>query len=406
MAGLLPMLSVALAGLIAIPVLLFCLETIAAVAFAPSESEVPQASDARWRIAVLVPAHNESAGLLKTLQDIQSQLLAGDRLLVVADNCTDDTAANAKAAGAEVIERHNPEQFGKGYALDFGLRHLSADPPQIVIVVDADCRLSPDAIERLAAVCMLTGRPAQALNLMSAPEESEIDYRVALFAYRVKNWIRPLGLRVLGLPCQLSGTGMAFPWTVIGSVNLATALEVEDLKLGLDLAQAGHPPLFVQLAKVTSEFPSTIRGAKSQRRRWERGHIRMIGSVIPRLVGRNLLRGDLRLLALSLDAAVPPLTFLGILVVFATLVSSLLALAGVSHAAFAVSAASMAALAIAVLLSWWKVGRDVLPPRAILSVLPYVARKIPLYRQILSRGDDAQWIRTDRAGLGPSSEQR
>jgi len=90
MAGLLPMLSVALAGLIAIPVLLFCLETIAAVAFAPSESEVPQASDARWRIAVLVPAHNESAGLLKTLQDIQSQLLAGDRLLVVADNCTDD----------------------------------------------------------------------------------------------------------------------------------------------------------------------------------------------------------------------------------------------------------------------------------------------------------------------------
>jgi len=406
MAGILSILSVALAGIVAIPVVLFCLETIAAIALAPAKVGLPQATGSRRRIAVLVPAHDESKGLLKTLRDIQSQLNAGDRLLVVADNCSDNTAAVAREAGAEVIERHDPANFGKGYALDFGVRHLSADPPQVVVVIDADCHLSENTLDRLTAACTLTGRPTQALYLMSAPEKSEIDHRVAVFAYRVKNWLRPLGLHALGLPCQLSGTGMAFPWHVVSAAKLATASEVEDLKLGLDLAQAGHPPLFVQSAEITSEFPSTRRGEKSQRKRWEGGHLRMIGSVIPRLVGRNLMRGNFRLLAMSLDAAVPPLTLLCMLTVAGTLASSLLVFAGVSHIAFTVSATSMAALMIAVLLCWWKVGRDVLPARAMLLVLPYIARKIPLYRQILSGGDDAQWIRTDRTRLGTTSERR
>ena len=52
----------------------------------------------------------------------------------------------------------------------------------------------------------------QILDLMTAPEDSPINYRVAEFAWRVNNWVRPLGLAALGLPCQLMGTGMAFPW--------------------------------------------------------------------------------------------------------------------------------------------------------------------------------------------------
>ena len=96
------------------------------------------------------------AGLLPTLADIKAQLRAGDRLLVVADNCTDDTAAVAAAAGAEVIARNDPEKIGKGYALEWGLQHLSADPPDIVIVIDADCRLSDNAIENLSTASTLT----------------------------------------------------------------------------------------------------------------------------------------------------------------------------------------------------------------------------------------------------------
>ena len=94
---------------------------------------------ARPHIAVLMPAHNESAGIARPLNAIRMQLQPGDRVLVVADNCTDDTAEIALANGAEVIVRNDAERRGKGYALEFGVRHLEAQPPEVVIVIDADC---------------------------------------------------------------------------------------------------------------------------------------------------------------------------------------------------------------------------------------------------------------------------
>ena len=204
------------------------------------------AGNLRPRIGVLVPAHNESENLLPTIADIKAQLAPGDRLLVLADNCCDDTASVARAAGAEVVERDDLTKIGKGYALDWGIRHLSADPPSIVVLIDADCRLSAETINRLVHATSRTGRPSQAVYLMTAPAGSSINYQVAEFAWRVKNWIRPLGLHGLNLPCQLVGTGMAFPWEVIQSANLATEHLVEDLKLGLDLAAPGIRPCFAR----------------------------------------------------------------------------------------------------------------------------------------------------------------
>jgi len=93
--------------------------------------------------AVLVPAHNESQNLVPTLLDIRAQLGEGDRLVVVADNCTDDTAEVARACQAEVIVRNCPEKRGKSYALDWGVRNLGEVRPDTVIIVDADCRLGP-----------------------------------------------------------------------------------------------------------------------------------------------------------------------------------------------------------------------------------------------------------------------
>jgi cellulose synthase/poly-beta-1,6-N-acetylglucosamine synthase-like glycosyltransferase len=402
-AAVLSFVLVTFAGLSAIPILLFCIEVVAAVVMPQREFKLSGRGGLRPRIAALVPAHNESGALLHTIEDIKKQLRAGDRLLVVADNCTDDTAAIARAAGAEVAERHDPAKIGKGYALDWGLRHLAADPPGVVVVIDADCRLADDTLDRLTTACATTHQPVQALNLMVAPDKSTLDYRAAMFAFRIKNWVRPLGLGALGLPCQLMGTGMAFPWDVIRSINLATELEVEDLKLGLDLTRAGHPPLFCPLASVESHFPSSIRGAKSQRKRWEQGHIGIIGTAIPRLIYHGFARGDVRLLALALDAAAPPLTVLGMLATLMLVLSISGVLLGLSAAALAVSAISLSMFVFAVFLCWLKFGRDILPPTAFPSVLFYVAGKMPLYRQMLSRGSHPRWIRTDRAKIGTDS---
>jgi cellulose synthase/poly-beta-1,6-N-acetylglucosamine synthase-like glycosyltransferase len=242
----------------------------------------------------------------------------------------------------------------------------------------------------------MTHRPVQALYLMTAPDGSRINHEVAEFAWRVKNWLRPLGLGALGLPCQLMGTGMALPWDLIGFADLANACLVEDLKLGLDLASNGHPPVFCPYACVRSQFPSSIQGARSQRKRWEQGHVTTILSAVPRLLWRAIAQRNWQLLALTLDLAVPPLSLLGMLLIGMLGVAALAAIVVCSSITLTITAASLFAFLLANFLAWFRCGRDVLPPRAILSIGPYLFGKLVLYRDILSSGSDAQWIRTDR----------
>ena len=163
-------------------VILSCLTVVVATLFVEilaarrALKRIVDAPPLAWpRVAVLVPAHNESVGIIPTLADAQSQLRSGDRLLVVADNCSDDTAEVARAGGAAVLEREDPERRGKGYALSAGVAHLSADPPDIVVIVDADCRLSPNAIPRLAARCAQSRRPTQANYVMRAPSGGDAE---------------------------------------------------------------------------------------------------------------------------------------------------------------------------------------------------------------------------------------
>ena len=82
---------------LALPVLVFSLQVLIGALPLPT-GRLPLAT--RPRLAVLIPAHNESSSLLPTLASVRAQLMPGDRLLVVADNCDDDTAHVAETAGA------------------------------------------------------------------------------------------------------------------------------------------------------------------------------------------------------------------------------------------------------------------------------------------------------------------
>ena len=102
-------------------------------------------------------------------------------------------------------------------------------------------------------------------NPESAPDRSAVSQRVAEFAWRVKNALRPRGLAALGLPCQLMGTGMAFPRDVLRSADLATGHLAEDLHLGLQLASIGRAPFFCPTAVVRSEH---VPAAEIEFLRW------------------------------------------------------------------------------------------------------------------------------------------
>ena len=263
------------AGTLSVPSAVYAIECL--VGSLPLQSrDFPRIEKGRRpTVAVLVPAHDEESGIEATLASIRRQLFDRDRLVVIADNCSDRTAELARTAGAEVIERFDRERRGKGFALDAGIRYLRTAPPDIVFLIDADCSLGPDALERLIEVIVATGKPAQSCNLMTAPESAAFTHSVAEFANVVKNSVRPLGLARLGLPCQAT-TGLAIPWLLLSQVSVASSNRVEDMKLGLDLAQLGYATQFCERAHIDSQFPSSREGTDSQRRRWEGGHLDMI----------------------------------------------------------------------------------------------------------------------------------
>ena len=386
-------LFVLLLVLLAVPVCVFVLELgFALLARAPVR---PDDDGARPALAVLVPAHDEGAGILATLASIFAQLQVGDRVLVVADNCSDDTAALAHGAGAEVLVRADAQRRGKGYALDAGVRRLALDPPALVVVVDADCLLAPRALDRLARRCVQAGRPVQALYLMRAPAGSGLKTRIAEFAWAVKNRARALGLQRAGLPCQLMGSGMAFPWALIEGAALASADLVEDLRLGLDFARQRQAPLFCPEALVTSEFPVNAQGLQSQRTRWEHGHLAMLFRDGPRLMLEGLRSRNAGLCALTLDLCVPPLALL-VLVALACCALGLALWAWTGAALpWSLALAPPLLLACAVLAAWARFGRAILSGRELAYAPVYALIKIPLYLKFLVRRQ-VQWVRSER----------
>jgi cellulose synthase/poly-beta-1,6-N-acetylglucosamine synthase-like glycosyltransferase len=384
----------ALALILLVPTLVFSLEVAAACLLREGRVEVAH-SPTEASVAILIPAHNEGAGIGSTLDDLKRQLRTGDRLVVVADNCSDETAAVAAGSGAEVSIRNDLAKVGKGYALDWGIKHLAAAPPDIVIVIDADCRVSDGTIKNLVQACSASGHATQALYLMAAAPGSSVNQQVAEFAWRVKNLVRPLGLHKLKLPCQLMGTGMAFPWKIIESANLSSCFIVEDMKLGLELAAQGHGPQFCPSAIITSTFPTSDRGSRAQRQRWEQGHISLILSAAPNLIYAAIKRRDFQLFAMALDLSVPPLSLLVSVLTAAAVGTAIAAIMGPSAKPFFLIAACVVLVATAVLLAWKK-GRDVLRPRDLVLIVHYLTKKLSLYAAIVKGRRVLQWIRADR----------
>lgn len=357
----------------------------------------------RPRIDVLVPAHNEQDVLEATLRAVQLQLVPGDRLVVVADNCRDQTAEIARRCGAIVIERENDSERGKGYAIRFGLQHLADDPAEIVVIVDADCRFDPGALDRLVTEASASGCAVQACYGMTAPSPATPCDQLSQWAVTVKNLVRPLGLARLGLPCLLTGSGMAFPWHTLGEVmrddaTLDAGHLVEDMQLSVEMWIAGDGPLFCPDAQVTAPLPGDRAAAMAQRTRWEHGHLQTLTHSVPRLLGHALRKRRPQLLALALDLAIPPLSLLA-LIWCATSLAALAwgSITGNFWYAGLLLLTGMSSLALTILACRrYEVQVEVVP---LLRTLPvYAMSKLPIYFGFLLRRKRA-WVRTAREPL-------
>jgi cellulose synthase/poly-beta-1,6-N-acetylglucosamine synthase-like glycosyltransferase len=386
-----------LAVLVAIPCLVLFIECM--VALLPGSDDTAAAAGPRPRTAVLIPAHDEELGIAATVTGLRAQLGPADRLIVIADNCSDGTAAAARAAGAEVIERQDTSNRGKGFAIVFAVDHLAAtNPPEAVIIVDADCRISPDGLEILAREAVTTNRPVQGEYVLAAPERPTPRGVISALAVLLRNRVRPLGMRRLGFPAHLTGSGMSFPWAVLRAAPHPGGNLVEDLVMGVEFALAGHPPLHCRAVSVSSELPEGDDVALGQRRRWEHGQLATLLHYAPKLIIAGLTRARLNLVAMGLDLAVPPLALLVMLALAATTAAAVAAWLGVSTLPLAILLGALGLLAIAVLATWARFGGERLPLRYALLVPLYVLWKIPLYFTFFLKGKHKVWERTRRKG--------
>ena len=385
------------AWLIALPPLLsltiFTLEVLVGLKplpLVPGNTAMP-------RVAILIPAHNEEAAILQTVEMLLLEAPRGTRILVVADNCSDGTVARAGEVGAEVVERIDPIRRGKGYALAFGRDLLASEPPEVVVVIDADCAFLPGGLAALARAAA-DGAPAQAVNLLTPDRTAPPLVQISSFALLVKNLVRGRATSRIGGAALLTGTGMAFPWVVFADAPLATGDLVEDLGLGLTLVRAGVRPRLVEQAQVRSG-PAPQADALTQRKRWEHGFLATALRIAPQLIAEGLTRGSRAELALGAHLLVPPLALLFALsaLVLAAIVGFGL-LTGYWIPAVALLTAMLAAGGTT-LLAWLREGRAWLSPAALLRAPLYILWKLPLYARFLV-APETRWVRTRRDGEG------
>jgi hypothetical protein len=222
------------------------------------------------RLAVVVPAHDEEAGIADCVRSLRTCDSPGFpvEILVVADNCRDQTAAAARAAGATVLERHDTERRGKGWALEYAFDTLFERFPDLdaVLVVDADTEVDTNFLTASAAWFAAGADAVQARYLVKNAGASD---RTALMnlAFMAFCVLRPRGRSRLGLSVGILGNGFGLSRRSLEVVPYSARSVVEDLEHHLHLVRAGFKVEFMDETCVRADFPVGEQGADTQRAR-------------------------------------------------------------------------------------------------------------------------------------------
>jgi cellulose synthase/poly-beta-1,6-N-acetylglucosamine synthase-like glycosyltransferase len=362
---------------------------LSTAALLPERSGIRSSSIPVWRVAVVVPAHNESASIASCI----TSLLAAQRadmdvdVYVVADNCTDDTAQVAAQAGAGVLVRNNPAERGKGYALHFAFTTLQPRGYDCLLVVDADTVVAPNFIVAAAGAMRGGAAAVQVRYLVRNANESARTrlMRLALCAWNV---VRPLGRERLGLSVGLLGNGFGLRSETLGVVPYLASSVVEDLEYHLSLVQAGFRVKFVSETAVFGEIPTHGAGVKTQRSRWEGGRFRMIREQTPKLL-RGLLSGKLIFLEPLFELLLLPLAFHVALLILAVITPMPL-VRDIGLAGLAIVVLHLTAAIVVGGGNWRDAGTLAMAPF-------YIVWKLAMIPSLLrnARSDNA-WVRTKR----------
>ena len=343
--------------------------------------------DPQFALAIIVPAHNEEFLVSRSVTSLLTAAGNLAKVIVIAHNCSDSTAARAKAAGAEVLVYNDPDARGKGFALRYGFAHALDSGADAVMVVDSDSVVSPNTVTTVRQAFAAGARVVQCRYEMES-RTNRSSTRLAELAVRGFNVIRPRGRERLGLSAGILGNGFAIQRTVLEKIPYDAFSVVEDLEYHLHLVMAGERVRYLDQAVISADFPESHAGESIQRSRWEGGRL-LTARKLAFPLGMKIFRGKVRLIEPLCDLTGLPLAF----GVFALLIALCIPLTWVRWYA---ATALFVVLAHVLTAAW--AGPDFFGTLQLLAMSPlYILRKLWMIPGVL-RGSSAKaaWVRTER----------
>lgn len=342
------------------------------------------------KFGIIVPAHNESENVLVALNSISNCVApkAGYEIIVIADNCSDNTAEIVEQHGYRVLRRNNDKFRGKGYALDYAFKELESENHDVYLIMDADTICEKNLLIEFEKRFLKGEDVLQAPYLVEDKTQDNTYARIVNIGFRAFNFLRPSGREALGFSVGILGTGFALTKSVIKKVPYSAGSIVEDLEYHLALVRAGYRCRFVKETCVYSSMPEMTGDAETQRSRWEGGRIRMIlDGCLPLL--KDLFHCRFRMVEPLLELLLLPLWMHLILIM--TLMIMPLEISRV-YALFA-----FVVVLLHVLMAIIATGGGLKELKVLIIVPKYIAWKLKIITKIFNKSKkDASWDRTGR----------
>jgi len=357
----------------------------------------PVPTHRRLRFDILVPAHNEAAVIGRTIASLRQLDWPRDgfRILVIADNCDDDTADLARDAGATVIERRDDARRGKGYAVEAGIAHSArGGRADAMVFIDADTVVTPNLLSACAARIEAGAEAMQVHYGVLNPNDSWRT-RLVTMAYGASHAVRSRARERMGASCGLRGNGMCLTHALLKRHPFQVYSMTEDLEYGIQLGLAGVRVHYIDEASADAELVASGGASATQRQRWESGRRMVARSYTGKLLRAAWQRRSGVCLELALDLLTPPLGLIA-LQIGALLVAAATAVAfGWPQAlAWVGVAVAMLLLILAHVLRGWQLSP--LGPQALLDLFRvpfFIVWKVMV--RLRHRGNRA-WIKTRR----------
>lgn len=373
----------------------FCCFYLLVLTLLSASSPIPPRSSRKLRFDVVVPAHDEQDGITRTVASLLSLDWPPDRfrVLVVADNCHDQTAAVARAAGALVLERNEEGLRGKGYALAHAFAASAQDGfADAVVVVDADAEVSENLLESFAA---RIERGAQAIQAQYGILNPWASWRTQLItiAKGAFHIVRSRARERLGLSCGIRGNGWCVTHALLREVPYRFFSLSEDVEFGIALGLSGHRIEYAGEAYANADMAVTEKTARSQRERWEKGRFQTVRAFTVRLLLAASRRPSLICLDLVVDLLVPSLSYLVLNLLLLDLTAGIFVIFGFVPAFWLwLALGCQGALALHVLRGWQLSGIGVKGLGALAHVPGFILWRI----RILFGKKSSEWVRTER----------